>query len=187
MFEHQSDYSVALSPHTIESWWRSHIVFRIHARQSTHGPSGTSQRSGTPTRTLVGVARLSLRNVLKSRSFKLAKRLAIKEPIDSASQRIGTLHVSIELTSDAKEFTAGLARLRASESSVSRRRRSPAAPPLNPPILLPSTKRADQHQFVLAHTQPSQAPLNVTRPQQKPNGISSTTNRLVLFISIVIY
>lgn len=128
-FEHQSDYSIALSTSTVESWWRSHVVFKIHARTTS---SQLTTRSSSNPPTLVGIARLSLRYVLKSRQFKLAKRLAVKDPLDS-SRRIGTLHVSVELISELKEFATGLVRLRSTETTTNSKRsrvRSPA--PLAP-------------------------------------------------------
>lgn len=146
IFEHQSDYSVLLNPQSIESWWRSLIVFKIHARLSNSSSSSSLSSSKTvQSSSLVGVARLSLRNVLKSRNLKLAKRLAVKDPNDT-TKRVGTLHVSLELTSDSREFMAGLLKLKSTESSnggVNRRRsRSPAAPnrtasPSSTPAFLP--------------------------------------------------
>lgn len=131
IFEHQSDYSVLLNPQSIESWWRSLIVFKIHARLSNSSSSSSLSSKTVQSSSLVGVARLSLRNVLKSRNLKLAKRLAVKDP-NETSKRVGTLHVSLELTSDSREFMAGLLKLKSTESSnggVNRRRsRSPAAP-----------------------------------------------------------
>lgn len=136
-FEHQSDYSIGLTSSTVDSWWRSHVVFKIYARAQT--ASSSNAHSMTPTLpTLVGIARLSLRYVLKSRNFKLAKRLAVKDVLES-TRRVGTLHVSIELTSELKEFATGLGRLRASEKTSSRRSGTRSPAPLPPSSTHPTS------------------------------------------------
>lgn len=100
-FEHACDYTVVFNSHSIESWWRSAIVFKIYIRSGKQPVQ-------------VGIARLALRNVLKSRNFKLYKKLAVRESQSSSSiaRRIGTLHVSVELTSDLREFITNLAKLK---------------------------------------------------------------------------
>lgn len=109
VFEHNADYSVLFNTRLLESWWRSYVQFKIFFRP----PVGN--QNGSPF--LIGSSRLSLRNVLKSKNFKLLKKLAVKDELCDSNdrKRIGTLHVSLELSSDLKEFAINLARLRNSE------------------------------------------------------------------------
>lgn len=197
MFEHQSDYSIALSASTVESWWRSHVVFKIHARTSSSSRSSSS--SSPPS--LVGIARLSLRYVLKSRHFKLAKRLAVKDASDT-TRRIGTLHVSVELTSELNEFATGLARLRASESTnpksrrsrhISPHRRSPAPstnsiPPLPPPTTTNGTTRKDQLASIIANYEKHQKTNDTTNmmvvKSTKPAVVDDFNIPMHMFLSI---
>jgi len=107
-FDHNADYSVLFSSKSIENWWKSYIVFKIYLRQ---------QHKTVPQ--LIGIARLKLRNLLKSRNFKLIKKLAILDHTSSeqTSKRIGTLNVSVELSSDLNEFISELHKLKTHEST----------------------------------------------------------------------
>lgn len=108
-FEHEADYSVLFNSSTLEAWWNSAIVFKIYFRTGTE--------CNQPC--LIGLARLSLKNVLKSKNFKLIKKLAVLDQIVDAksgvAKRVGTLHVSLELTSDIKEFNTDLIKLKNNE------------------------------------------------------------------------
>ena len=105
-FDHEADYSVLFNSSSLETWWRSAIVFKIYCRLNN-----------TTTPFLIAMARLSLRNALKSRNFKLYKKLAVLDQLNESSKRIGTLHVSIELTSDIKEFNTDLVKLKNKENT----------------------------------------------------------------------
>ena len=106
-FEHSADYSVLFNSNSLETWWRSGVVFKLFARAKA-GP------------TLIASARLRLRNVLNSRNFKLYKKLAVSEPTEPTPKRSGTLHVTLELASDLSDFAADLAKLKTIESKSSR-------------------------------------------------------------------
>ena len=115
IFDHQADYSVLFNSHSLDSWWRSYASFKIFIRplanQCSQKSLTISNASSGPQ--LIGFARLSLRNVLKSKNFKLLKRLAVKE---LSGKRIGTLNVSLELSSDLEEFLVNLKKLKNSET-----------------------------------------------------------------------
>lgn len=111
-FDHNADYSVLFNSQSLESWWRSSISFKVYCRSSV----AVGQ---TQTPYLIGHARLSLKNALKSKNFKLLKRLAVYDTFNSQCvpqygdrKRIGTLHVSIELASDLHQFQMDLVKLK---------------------------------------------------------------------------
>ena len=106
VFENSAEYSVLFNSNLLETWWRSAICFKIYCRAST------SVATTTTAPHLVGIARLDLKNVLKSRNFKLYKKLAVYDQLTSSGKRIGTLHVKIELSSDLKEFNTDLVKLK---------------------------------------------------------------------------
>jgi hypothetical protein len=129
VFDHGTDYSVLFNSSSLESWWRSAIAFKIYYRSS---------HQCAPI--LIGLARLKLKNVLKARNFKLYKKLAINDQLNTGneSRRIGTLHVKIELSSDLKEFNVDLMKLRNYEQRKSQAtsasvRQSPVKQQLNKP------------------------------------------------------
>lgn len=66
-FENMAEYSVLFNSGSLETWWRSAILFKVYCRSSL-GTASTQPY-------LVGVAKLELKNVLKSRNFKLYKKL----------------------------------------------------------------------------------------------------------------
>ncbi|CAF0712537.1 unnamed protein product [Brachionus calyciflorus] len=114
-FEHTADYSVLFNSHSLESWWRSYVSFKVFVRppvNSNNSKNTISSNSLSLGPQLIGLARLSLRNVLKSKNFKLLKRLAVNDP---SGKRIGTLNVSLELSSDLEEFLINLKKLKNSE------------------------------------------------------------------------
>ncbi len=118
LFEHEADYSVLFNSSSLETWWRSGIVFKIYCR--------TNQLSSTNSAVPIQVAqaRLSLKNALKSKNFKLYKKLAINDHSQqnlTGNKRIGTLHVSIELNSDIREFLTNLKKLEANEINQNRK------------------------------------------------------------------
>jgi hypothetical protein len=83
VFEHEADYSVLFNSSSLETWWRSGIVFKIYCRvaassgSSHHHSSSNLTGSSNAPPCLIGMARLSLNNALRSRNFKLYKKLAI--------------------------------------------------------------------------------------------------------------
>ena len=117
-YEHSADYSVLFNSRSLEAWWRSGIVFKIYCRSAA-----------TTSPYLIGIAKLNLRNVLKSRNFKLYKKLAIIDQLNELEEatsgnkgkRIGTLHAKIELTSDLKEFNVDLLKLKCYEEKNGRK------------------------------------------------------------------
>ena len=137
-YEHNADYSILFNPQLLESWWRSTIIFKIYARSpyllnsSTNLASLNNNKINMPY--LIGVARLNLRNLLKSRNFKLYKKLAVIDQLteleyntypnlvngtaNNKHKRIGTLHVKLELLSDLKEFNTTLIKLNKKSNSL---------------------------------------------------------------------
>jgi C2 domain-containing protein 3 len=110
VFENLAEYSVLFNSYSLETWWKSVILFKIYCRPSV---------VTTATQPfLVGIARLDLKNVLKSRNFKLYKKIAIYDQLGNENKRIGTLHTKIELWSNLKEFNYDLAKLRNFETKL---------------------------------------------------------------------
>ena len=147
-FEHEADYAVLFNSSSLETWWRSAIVFKIYCRLSAVSTTTTCLTNSTnQPPSLIGQARLSLRNALKSRNFKLYKKLAVLDQHDgNGRRRIGTLHVSIELTSDMKEFKVGLVKLKNAENKQTTCiSRSPS---------IPATQQHQQHQQLYSHSMP---------------------------------
>jgi len=135
-FDHSADYSVLFNSQSLENWWRSSISFKVYCR------SGNLAQT-TPY--LIGQARLSLRNALKSKNFKLVKRLAVYDTFNSQTmpsvenrKRIGTLHVSIELASDLHQFHTDLLKLKNYEQKFLRSKK------LAQPSTRPSTPTTKQ-------------------------------------------
>jgi C2 domain-containing protein 3 len=126
-YDHTADYSILFNGPLLDAWWRSTIVFKIFCRSP--GAIGVTGKTATAPAApyLVGVARLHLKSLLKSRNFRLYKKLAILDHLNeleastysqqgklnfnSTKKRIGTLHVKIELLSDLKEFNTTLIKL----------------------------------------------------------------------------
>ena len=140
LFDHHADYSVLFNSQSLENWWRSSISFKIYCRSSIQNASGTS----TPY--LIGQARLSLKNALKSKNFKLMKKLAVYDTLDQMGhkKRIGTLHANIELASDLKQFNIDLNKLKNFEQKLSRNKKS--QPPQSPVKQLPVVYREEKPQ-----------------------------------------
>jgi hypothetical protein len=85
VFEHEADYSVLFNSNSLETWWRSGIVFKIYCRASSAPNSSGANlagSSGAPP-CLIGMARLSLKNALRSKNFKLYKKLAINDQLNT--------------------------------------------------------------------------------------------------------
>jgi len=132
-FDHNADYSVLFSPKSLENWWRSYIVFKVYLRSPQVSVKATSSPQS------IGIARLKLRNLLKSRNFKLVKKLAVldqfKQNKNSASKRIGTLNVCIELSSDLNEFLVDLQKLKnVDRLSIQSKQLKPQPPPQPKPV-----------------------------------------------------
>ncbi|CAI9744497.1 domain-containing 3-like [Octopus vulgaris] len=118
LFHHRSVFPVLFDRKSIECWWRSYLTFKLFFRDA-------QQR--TPT--LVGSCQLSLKSVLKASSLCLNKYLAVCKPGTSlkASRRqstsskklptIGELKVTVEIGSDASNFSAALSNTRLAEYS----------------------------------------------------------------------
>ena len=112
IFENLADYSVLFNSYSLETWWKSAIFFKVYCRPSIMTSSTQPY--------LFGIAKLDLKNVLKSRNFRLYKKIAIYDQLTNGAEnkRIGTLHIKIELWSDLKEFNNDLRKLKNSEAKL---------------------------------------------------------------------
>ena len=77
LFQHNADYSVLFNSHSLENWWRSNILFKIFCRSQAATAAGASPNLFRTAPYLIGQARLRLKNALRSKNFKLIKKLAV--------------------------------------------------------------------------------------------------------------
>ena len=77
LFQHNADYSVLFNSHSLENWWRSNILFKIFCRSQAATAGAASPNLYRTAPYLIGQARLSLKNALRSKNFKLIKKLAV--------------------------------------------------------------------------------------------------------------
>ncbi|XP_014783134.1 C2 domain-containing protein 3 [Octopus bimaculoides] len=117
-FHHRSVFPILFDRKSIECWWRSYLVFKLFFRDPQQ-----------KTLTHVGSCQLSLKSVLKASSLCLNKYLAVCKPgtsLKSARRRntsskklptIGELKVTVEIGSDASNFSAALSNTRLVEYS----------------------------------------------------------------------
>jgi len=114
--DHNADYSVLFNSNSLENWWRSSISLKVYCRSTATPNTSANQNASHNMPHLIGEARLNLRNVLRSKNFKLIKRLAVYDSLklqkNDNRKRIGSLHVSIELTSDIQQFHTELIKLK---------------------------------------------------------------------------
>jgi len=123
IFSHISTYPCLFNETILKNWWRSLLIFKIYNRMS-----------GTTSPEQIGFAVLPLRNILKANSLHLEQNLNVIDRTQINQQKlpnkvakkfcIGTLHIMLELDSDATNFKLELDRIRLIEQMKPKKQRT---------------------------------------------------------------
>lgn len=114
-FSHRSVFPVMFDGSTVESWWKSALVFKLYSRLA-----------GQKVPSLIGSCGVSLKAILKSESLYIGKDLEVRQSDKFGNTSLngsklgpdgllGKLKVAIELASDNKDFPTQLARTKLAE------------------------------------------------------------------------